>query len=651
MQTVRKTALKMQPVGLKDVKIDDPFWNPWQKLVKEAIIPYQWDALNDRIEGAEPSSTIKNFEIAAGKSEGKHYGMVFQDSDLYKWMETVAFSLSTEQDETWEQTVDEVIDLLENAQEEDGYLNTYFSVNHPDKKWTNLKNDHELYCAGHLIEAATAYYEATGKDKVIQLVSRLVDHIISVLGSEEGKKPGYPGHPEIELALMKLYRLTEDEKYINLCKFFIEERGRRNPEHYYDIELAERGGPNRSDERTYEYYQAHEPVREQKTAEGHSVRATYLYSGMADLAAELNDEELLEACRTLWENTVNKRMYVTGGIGSSAHEERFTVDYDLPNDRAYTETCAAIALIMWAHRMVQIDADRKYTDIMERALYNGALSGISLDGKGYFYVNPLEVWPHTANCRHDMKTVKPTRQQWFGCACCPPNIARLLASLGQYIYSSNESEIYVHLYVGGETEVDVNGQSVRLKQETNYPWEGNINFTVSSDAPTDYTVALRIPAWCRNAAITVNGQAVDYSEVNGYAKIQREWQDGDQINLTLEMPVEIIRSHPQVRENAGKVALQRGPVVYCLEQADNGENLQDITLSENAGFSSKFEAELLNGVTVITGKGSQTDASKVEDELYTTRSFDRVAKEIKAIPYYAWSNRGEGEMTVWVREE
>jgi DUF1680 family protein len=651
MKTIKQTALKMQPIGLRQVKIDDSFWNPWQKLVREAIIPYQWDALNDRIEGAAPSRTIKNFEIAAGKSEGKHYGMVFQDSDLYKWMETVAFSLSTEKDESWEQIVDDVINLLENAQEEDGYLNTYFSVNHPDKKWTNLKNDHELYCAGHLIEAATAYYEATGKEKVINLVSKLVDHIISVLGSEEGKKPGYPGHPEIELALMKLYRLTDDEKYINLCKFFIEERGKRNPQHYYDVEIEERGGPTRSDDRTYDYYQAHLPIREQNTAEGHSVRATYLYSGMADLAAELNDEELLEVCRTLWENTVNKRMYVTGGIGSSAHEERFTVDYDLPNDRAYTETCAAIALIMWAHRMVQIDADRKYTDVLERALYNGALSGISLDGKGYFYVNPLEVWPHTANFRQDMKTVKPTRQQWFGCACCPPNIARLLASLGQYIYSSNDLEVYVHLFIGGETELELNGQAITLKQETNYPWEGNINFTISAENASTYTVAVRIPSWSKNATITVNGEAVSYSEVNGYAKIEREWQDGDQINVNLDMPVELVRSHPQVRENAGKVAMQRGPIVYCLEQADNGENLHDIMLSSHSEFSIQHHQDLLNGVTVITAQAMQTDTSQVPDQLYVIQSFEKVVKEIKAIPYYAWSNRGEGEMSVWIREE
>lgn len=650
MSTVEPQALKMYPIDVRKVAIQDPFWTPWQKLVKDAIIPYQWDALNDRIPGAEPSRTIKNFEIAAGRSSGKHYGMVFQDSDLYKWMETVAFSLSVERDEKWEKTMDEVIDLIADAQEEDGYLDTYYTVNHPDKKWTNLKNDHELYCAGHLMEAAAAYYEATGKPKIIGIVSKLTDHIASVLGTEEGKKPGYPGHPEIELALMKLYKITNDDKYLNLCKFFIDERGRQNP-HYYDVEKEARNDPGERDRRPYDYFQAHAPVREQTTAEGHSVRAAYLYSGMVDLAAELNDEELLKASRTIWENAVNKRMYVTGGIGSSEHEERFTVDYDLPNDRAYTETCAAISLIMWAQRMVQVDADRKYTDIMERALYNGALSGISLDGKGYFYVNPLAVWPDTANYRHDMSTVKTTRQQWFGCACCPPNIARLLASLGNYIYSANESEVYVHLFIGGEASFEINGQNVKLEQKTNYPWNGDINFTISTDQPAEFAVALRIPSWCRKSSITVNGEETAFTEEKGYAKIQREWTEGDQINLRLEMPVEVVRSHPEVRENAGKIALQRGPIVYCLEEADNGQNLPDLTFVTDEIVSVKHEPDLLNGVTVINGVARQTNSAQIEEDLYSTKKYDRVEKQVKAIPYYAWSNRGEGEMLVWIRED
>ncbi|UOQ86478.1 glycoside hydrolase family 127 protein [Gracilibacillus salinarum] len=650
MRTKEHTLAKMKPISLKKVSIHDPFWDPWQKLVKQSIIPYQWDALNDRIPGAEPSRTIENFEIAAGRKQGTHYGMVFQDSDLYKWMETVAFSLQDDRDPHWEKIMDEVIELIQEAQEDDGYLHTYFSVNDPNRKWTDLKEAHELYCAGHLIEAAVAYYQATGKKRIIDIVSKLVDHISVVLGDQPDQKRGYPGHPEIELALMKLYNITEDRKYIDLCQYFIEERGKRNPVHYYDQELEQKGVDEKLDYRNYDYYQAHLPVREQTTAEGHAVRAAYLYSGMVDLANELEDEALLEVCRVLWDNTVNRRMYVTGGIGSSSYEERFTVDYDLPNDRAYTETCASIALIMWAHRMVQIEADHQYTDILERALYNGALSGISLDGKGYFYVNPLEVWPHTANCRHDMETVKTTRQQWFGCACCPPNIARLLASLGEYIYSTNDSGIFVHLYIGGDTSFEMDGQHIRLEQTSAYPWDGKVTFTISTDSATAFSLSPRIPGWCSNAKIVVNGKEEKVSVSKGYACITREWQDGDTVELLFEMPVEVVRAHPDVRNNAGKVVLQRGPVIYCLEENDNGSNLQDIQVKTDQPFTVQYEPDLLNGVHVIIGSAVQTVRKSVENELYTTKRYPVTDRSITAIPYYAWSNRGENEMTVWIRE-
>ncbi|UOQ46965.1 glycoside hydrolase family 127 protein [Gracilibacillus caseinilyticus] len=650
MRTKEQTLSKMKPIPLKDVSIHDPFWGPWQQLVKNSIIPYQWDALNDRIPGAEPSRTIGNFEMAADRKQGTHYGMVFQDSDLYKWMETVAFSLQIDRDPHWENIMDDVIELIKEAQEDDGYLHTYFSVNEPDKKWTDLKEAHELYCAGHLIEAAVAYYNATGKKQIIEIVSKLVDHISAVLGNRPNQKNGYPGHPEIELALMKLYNTTKDQKYLDLCQYFIEERGQRNPVHYYNQELEQKGVVKKLDDRNYDYYQAHLPVREQTTAEGHAVRATYLYSGMVDLANELEDEELLEVCRVLWDNTVNKRMYVTGGIGSSSHEERFTVDYDLPNDRAYTETCASIALIMWAHRMVQIEADHQYTDILERALYNGALSGISLDGKGYFYVNPLEVWPHTANCRHDMQTVKTTRQQWFGCACCPPNIARLLASLGEYIYSTNDKGIFVHLYIGGHTSFEMDGQRVNLEQTSEYPWDGRVTFTISTEKPTTFTLSPRIPGWCRNAKIVVNGKEETVPVNKGYASITREWEDGDSVELLFEMPVEVVRAHPDVRNNAGKVVLQRGPVIYCLEENDNGSNLQDIQLKTDEPFTVQYEPELLEGVNVIIGNAVQTVRKSVENNLYSTQRYPVTDRSITAIPYYAWSNRGENEMTVWIRE-
>jgi DUF1680 family protein len=384
---------KMEAVALKQVTIQDSFWSAREQNVIETVVPYQWDALNDAIPGAEPSHTIENFRIAAGDSTKEYYGMVFQDSDLGKWLETVGFVLSKKRNQQLEELADDVIDLLGRAQQPDGYLNTYYTVKEPGARWTNLRDNHELYCAGHLMEAAVSYYEATGKRKFLEIMSWYADYIVTVFGEEPGKKRGYDGHPEVELALVKLAKATGNKKYLDLSKFFVDERGQQP--HFFDLEAKEReegqAGVNKK-KRLYDYFQAHLPVREQKTAEGHSVRAVYLYSAMVDLAAEYNDSELLDVCKELWNDTVRRKMYVTGGIGSSAYEERFTVPFDLPNDRAYTETCAAIGLMFWAQRMLQVEKDREYADVMELALYNGVLSGISLDGKSYFYVNPLEVW-------------------------------------------------------------------------------------------------------------------------------------------------------------------------------------------------------------------------------------------------------------------
>ncbi|MDF2958602.1 MAG: hypothetical protein K0S39_337 [Paenibacillus sp.] len=656
-QTEVKVVKQMEALSLKDVDIQDSFWTSRQKLVKETVIPYQWDALNDAIPGAEPSHTIENFRIAAGDAEGAYYGKVFQDSDLAKWLETVGFSLSLQRDEHLERIADETIDLIGRAQRPDGYVNTYFTVEKPGQRWTNLRDDHELYCAGHMIEAAVAYYEATGKTKLLDIMCRYADYIGSVFGAEQGKIRGYDGHPEIELALVKLYRATKERKYLELSKFFVDERG-QSP-HFFDAELAERhkrSEPGRATvKREYDYFQAHRPVREQHTAEGHAVRAVYLYSSMADLAVEYNDEKLLEACKELWKNVTRKRMYVTGGIGSSSYEERFTVDYDLPNDRAYTETCASIGLMFWAHRMLEIEADREYADVMEHVLYNGLLSGISLDGKSYFYVNPLEVWPSAANHRNDMRSVKVTRQPWFGCACCPPNISRLMASLGQYIYSQNHQyrELYVHLYVGSKTNVQVGDQQVELLQQTDYPWSGKVNISLSMKHADEFTLALRLPGWCKEAKIVINGVETDVTNctAKGYVKIRRQWQDKDQIELAFVMPVEIVRSNPKLRENAGKIALQRGPVLFCLEEVDNGTNLCDLVLPANSKLAVSFDEQLLGGVPVISGYAWRTDEDfNDNDSLYSTSECKKVPVPIKAIPYFAWSNRGPGEMAVWIRE-
>ncbi|GIP28113.1 hypothetical protein J23TS9_32430 [Paenibacillus sp. J23TS9] len=649
----------MLPASIKQVRIHDTFWSPRQLGVIETVVPYQWDALNDNIPDAEPSHTIENFRLAAKEADGEYYGMVFQDSDLGKWLETVGFVLSVTQDPQLVQIADEVIDLLERAQQPDGYLNTYYTVKEPGKRWTNLRDNHELYCAGHLMEAAVSYYEATGKTKFLDIMSRYADYIAEVFGKEEGQKRGYDGHPEIELALVKLAHATGNKAYMELSKFFVDERGQQP--HFFDLEAQERieagdlsrDKPNQK-KRIYDYFQAHLPVRQQQTAEGHSVRAVYLYSAMADLAAEYSDEELMNACKELWRDTVHRKMYVTGGIGSSAYEERFTIPFDLPNDRAYTETCAAIGLMFWGHRMLQIEKDRQYADVIELALFNGVLSGISLDGKSYFYVNPLEVWPQAADFRNDMNSVKVTRQPWFGCACCPPNIARLLASLGQYIYShqDDDQEIYVHQYIGSTLDATLSGKQVRLSQQTNYPWDGQVTIEVTSAEQIEFTVAVRIPSWCKQAEIRVNNVPANASNhENGYVKLRREWQTGDRIELNLDMPVEHIHAHPQLRANAGKVALQRGPVIYCLEEEDNGANLQDITIPSDARFHVQFAEHLLGGVSILTGIGTRSVYPSGDDQLlYTTQGFCRENVPLTAIPYFAWSNRSRGEMTVWMRQ-
>ncbi|NLJ26248.1 MAG: glycoside hydrolase family 127 protein, partial [Firmicutes bacterium] len=447
----RGVDVKAKPISLPAVKLKDKLWKERFRLVKEEVIPYQWDSLNDRIPGVPPSHAIENFRIAAGESEGEFFGMVFQDSDVAKWLEAVSYVLATEPDAKLEETADDVIELIARAQQEDGYLNTYFTVAEPEKRWTNLRDWHELYCAGHMMEAAVAYYEATGKRKLLDVMCRFADYIAEVFGPEPDKMQGYPGHPEIELALVRLYHATGKERYLNLSKYFIDQRGQQP--HWYEIEAKGREEAPRRHPHDYlgpAYSQAHLPIRQQTTAEGHSVRALYLFSGVTDVAAETDDKELLEVCRQLWDNVTNHRMYVTGAVGSDHFGERFTFDYDLPNDRAYTETCASIALVFWAHRMLHVDLDGKYTDVLERSLYNGVLSGISLDGKSFFYVNPLEVWPKACSARNDLRHVKPVRQGWFSCACCPPNVARLLASLPHYVYSYTSDTAYVHLYVASE---------------------------------------------------------------------------------------------------------------------------------------------------------------------------------------------------------
>ncbi|MEF2965018.1 beta-L-arabinofuranosidase domain-containing protein [Paenibacillus sp. M1] len=645
-------------VPLNRVNIRDEFWSYYINLVRDVVIPYQWDALNDRVNSAEPSGAVRNFRIAAGLEQGEFYGMVFQDSDVAKWLEAVAYMLESDPDPALEEIADGMIDIIAMAQQEDGYLNTYFTVKEPGQRWTNLAECHELYCAGHMIEAGVAYYRATGKRKLLDVVSRFADYIDSVFGTEPGKLAGYDGHQEIELALVKLYQATGNERYLRLSRYFVDQRGQKPS--FFAHEHKERGGkshwPDGYAALNLEYSQSHLPVREQEKAIGHAVRLLYMLTGMADVAAETGDESLLAACRRLWDNIVNRQMYITGGVGSMPQGEAFSFDYDLPNDTVYAETCASIGLIFFAQRMLRISPEAQFADVMERALYNTVVGGMSRDGKHFFYVNPLEVDPKACgggNRKYDH--VKPVRQEWFGCACCPPNVARLLASLGEYIYTVQGDSIYTHLYIGGEAKLEVGGQQVGIKQTSHYPWDGRISLEVTPEqAGSAFALAVRIPGWCKQAVLTVNGAAYPLDAgtvVNGYAVIERSWQPGDLVELNLDMPVLRMHSHPLVRANAGKVALQRGPLVYCLEQADNGPNLHEIMLPREVQLEAGRE-DLLGDVVTVRAEVLRLRESDWNGELYSDKPTPEAKREtVKFIPYYAWANRGEGEMTVWVREQ
>lgn len=642
---------KLKPVCLNQIRIEDRFWKEYMELVRNHVIPYQWKALNDRIENAEPSFCIQNFRVAAKLQEGTFQGMVFQDSDVYKWLEAVAYSLMWYPDEKLEQTADETIELIAAAQQPDGYLDTYYIINGLEKRFTNLMDHHELYCLGHMIEAAVAYYKATGKDRFLQTAIAYANCVSENLGTEPGKIPGYPGHEVAEMALIALYGITKDERHLKLAQYFVDQRG-QSPL-FFDEECRKNHNTCYWDD-TYmkkQYYQAGKPVREQEKAEGHAVRAVYLYSGMADVASETGDAELFEACEKLWDNIVKKQMYVTGAIGATQHGEAFTFDYDLPNDTIYAETCAAIGLIFFARRMFEITKDGKYMDIAERALYNGVISGMSLDGKKFFYVNPLEVNPEASLKDYNKMHVKPERQKWFGCACCPPNVARLLSSIGGYAFECDDNSLYMNLFIGGEIELMLGGRKNRLRVETNYPWDGGVAVTVENEQPCEFIYAVRLPEWCQAHTLTVNGESVEYTVEKGYALLKRIWKNGDRIELRMEMPVTVVEANPHVREDIGKVAVMRGPLVYCLEEEDNGAQLQEIYLDEKLQFEEKYEENLLKGVVTLRTEGKRVSGKGWNpDTLYRTYSGKQYREQrLKFIPYYAWANRSVGEMEVWVR--
>lgn len=643
----------MKTVNLKNIKVrNKSLLGKRVQTVLNNTLSYQWEALNDQVPGAPKSGSVNNFRIAAGEASGKHYGPVFQDSDLAKWMEAVSYSLALRSDDDLKLHLEEAIALVSKAQEADGYLDTYFTIEEPSARWTNLRDKHELYCAGHMIEAAVANYEVTGNKALLNVACRLADHICEMFGQESTKRHGYPGHEEIELALIKLYHATNERKYLDLAHYFIRERGKAP--YYFKIEAMARGEAKLDelwDPSKLEYFQAHMPVTEQE-AIGHAVRAMYLYSGMTDVAMETGDADLAQACRRLWDDVVKRKMYITGGVGSSSFGEAFTFAYDLPNDTAYTETCASIGLIFWAHRMFMMDQDAKYIDIMERALYNTVFAAMALDGKKYFYVNPLEVWPEACHKREDHRHVKTERQKWYDCACCPPNIARLLTSIGKYVYALDEDKntLFVNLYMDGQIKFNLNDEEIVLEQDTVYPWDGSISFTVASNTPVTFSLALRIPDWCKKWSIKINGQEIqEYEKNKGYAMITRVWGQEDKVELTLDMPVMTMRANPEVRADAGKVAIQRGPVVYCAEETDNGPNIANIELLPEPDFSVVYDEELLDGVCYITAKARRAKVGSY-DGLYREMNNDYEETVVKLVPYYAWNNRGEGEMMVWLRQ-
>jgi len=594
----------------------------------------------EQIDPSHPSPGVKiPFHVSDSDEVSTVTTQMFWDSDFGKTIETAAYSLYRKPNPELEARIDEIVDMYARLQEPDGYLSSWYLRIQPGQRWTNLRDCHELYCAGHLIEGAVAYFQATGKRRLLDIMARYADNIATVFGPEEGKRKGYCGHEEIELALVKLARATGERKYMDLAKYFIDQRGQQP--HYFDEEARARGvDPKDYHFKTYEYNQSHKPVREQDKVVGHAVRAMYLYSGMADIATEYDDDSLKAALERLWADLTSKRLYVTGGLGPSSDNEGFTADYDLPNETAYAETCAAVGLVFWSSRMLGMGPDARYADIMELALYNGSISGLSLDGSLFFYENPLE-----SRGRHN-------RWKWHHCPCCPPNIGRMVASIGSYMYGVADDAIAVHLYGDNTARFEVAGRKVRLTQTSRYPWDGAVAIAVDADTPSRFTLHLRIPGWCRNAALSVNGEAVDLASVtrDGYAAITRDWTAGDQVRLDLEMTVERVRAHPEVRQDAGRVALMHGPLVYCLEEADNAVGLNRLQVPEQARFDCRFEPDLLGGVTTLSADVEADATADWDGALYRREPARTEAAPIKAIPYFAWDNRQPGEMLVWLRD-
>jgi len=619
-----QTALqKMKALSFSKVEIQDNFWKPRIYSVSKVTIP----VCIDQTEVKTPR--IRNFEKVAAKKGEKHEGIYYDDSDVYKALEAIAYSLYNYPDKELEKKADEWVDKIAAAQLPDGYLNTFYTLNSLSERWTDM-DKHEDYCAGHLIEAAIAYYNTTGKRKLLDVAIRLANHIDSVFRLQNHH--WVSGHEEIELALVKLAGLTGNKKYLDLADWYLQQRG-----HGYFL----------SRPRDQEQYQDRYPVKQQTKITGHAVRAMYLYTGAADVAAAKNDSGYMNTMKQVWEDVVFRKMYITGGIGSSGKNEGFGDNYDLPNLQAYCETCASVGMVLWNHRMNLLTGDSKYADILERSLYNGALDGLSLKGDRFFYGNPL------ASEGDD------SRSEWFGTACCPSNIARLVESVGNYIYAESNDAIWINLYIGSKGSFEVKNKKVQVSQETNYPWDGKVRISVFPERQTEFDLFIRIPGWAGNdpvpgntyrylespsetITISLNGKPADYKIVKGYAVITKSWRKGDVVQLDLPMPVRRIVAISEIKDDINRVALQRGPLVYCFEHVDNDGKTMNIVIPDNAAFKAEFKPDMLNGIVAISSNAPVVIVS--ENGL----SVKPIIKNVVAIPFFSWANRGEGQMQIWM---
>lgn len=617
-------------VSFSDVQINDAFWKP--KMDKVAVVTLP--VCIDQTEVKTPR--IRNFEIAAGKKKGKFQGIFYDDSDVYKALEAMSYSLSTHPDSAMEKKADEWIDLIAGAQMPDGYIDTYYSLQFPEKRWTDMSM-HEDYNGGHLIEAAVAYYRATGKRKLLDVAIRFANHFDSLFGP--GKRDWVTGHQELELALVKLYQVTKERKYLQLADWLLSERGHRKAVGY-----------TWTDWKDTAYAQDIKPVKEQKEITGHAVRAMYMYTGAADVAALTGDEGYMHAMKDVWQDVVYRNMYVTGGIGSSGSNEGFGTDYELPNDNAYCETCASVGMVFWNQRMGMLTGESKYIDVLEKTLYNGALDGISLQGNQFFYGNVLA------------SMGRQSRRDWFGTACCPANIARLIASLGNYVYGTDDKDIWVNLFVGSATKISSGKIPVSIAQETNYPWDGNLSIAVSPETPASFALHVRYPGWARGVAapgglyhfedtsfapctVRVNEEVIKASVDKGYLTIDRTWKKGDKVTVSFAMPVHRVMSRKEVKADEARIALQRGPLIYCVEGVDNTGKVVNLVLPRTAACTTENETIQSEPVVAIAAKATVLEV-KQDGSGVTTG-----VQTIKAIPYYTWNNRGPGQMLVWLPEK